>query len=360
MEPAYRKRRELLRRRMVNAGVAGLVVTHAPNVFYLCGFSGSAGILLLESRGATLVTDSRYALQAREEVQGGRVHIARGGLLCAIGERLRLLGRGRVAFEAARLTVSQIGELRRAAGAGIRWMGIEDWVEDVRAVKGPHEIARMRAAARLGSAVFQEVLPLIKPEVREFELAAEIDYRMRRRGASSAAFETIVASGARAALPHARATSKALRKNELVVLDLGAILRGYCCDLTRTVYLGRAPSTLRQWYAAVLEAQVAARHALRPGAAAAEVDAAARRVLRRSGLLAHVVHSIGHGLGLEVHEAPRLAPGQSTRLRVGNVVTLEPGVYAEGIGGIRVEDDVVILARGTEVLTDATREFLEL
>ena len=196
--------------------------------------------------------------------------------------------------------------------------------------------------------------------MRETEVAAEIEYRMRRAGASGPAFETIVASGARAALPHARATVKRLAKNELVVLDLGAILRHYSSDLTRTVYLGRAPSRIRSWYAAVLEAQQAAREAIRPGVTAGEVDAAARGVLRRAGLARYFVHSTGHGLGLEVHEEPRLAHGRSEVLEAGMVVTVEPGIYVQGTGGIRIEDDVLVTGRSSETLTTAPRELLEI
>jgi Xaa-Pro aminopeptidase len=265
-----------------------------------------------------------------------------------------------VGFESARLSVAQKEELRRAGGAGIRWVGIENSVEASRAVKDAAEIAQLREAARIGSQVFAEILPLVRPGVRESELAAEIEYRFRRKGASGAAFETIVASGVRSAQPHARATARRLRKNELVVLDLGAILRHYCCDLTRTVYLGRAPSRIRRWYGAVLEAQAAARAALQPGAIAATVDQAARRILRRFGVERYFSHSTGHGLGLEVHEEPRLAKGQTKLIQAGNVVTLEPGVYVPGIGGIRIEDDVAVWGDGTEVLTTALRDFLEL
>ncbi len=360
MERFYRRRIERVRRRLAGAGADALLVTHLPNILYLCGFSGSAGALLVEPGRVTLFTDGRYILQSREEATGVRVRISRGPLLGAVGQRLRKTGRARVAFEPSRLSVAQRGELGRAAGRKIRWVRLANVVEDLRAVKDAEEIARIGRAARLGSEVFAEILPLVRPGMRELELAAEIEYRMRRRGAGGAAFETIVASGARAALPHARPTEKRLGKNELVVLDLGAILAHYCCDLTRTVYVGRAPARVRRWYEAVRQAQAAAREALRAGVAAGTVDAAARRVLKGFRLEHRFVHSAGHGLGLEVHEEPRLARGQTKLIQAGNVVTLEPGVYVEGVGGIRIEDDVVVLADRTEVLTSASREFLEL
>ena len=360
MERVHRRRIELVCQRLAEAGAEALLVTHLPNVFYLCGFSGSAGALLVEPGRVSLFTDGRYILQSREEAKGARVRISRGPLLGAVGEHLRKRGKARVAFEPARLSVAQMRELERAAGKRVRWLGLANSVEDLRAVKDADEIARMRQAARLGCEVFAEILPMVKPGVREGELAAEIEYRMRCKGASGPAFETIVVSGPRAALPHARPTQKRIGKNELVVLDLGAILGHYCCDLTRTVYLGRAPARVRRWYKAVRKAQAAAREALRAGVAAGAVDAAARRVLKGFRLEHHFVHSTGHGLGLEVHEEPRLARGQRKLVQAGNVVTLEPGVYVAGVGGIRIEDDVAVYPDRTEVLTSAPREFLEL
>lgn len=360
MEPVYLQRMQALREALAKAGADALLVTHLPNVLYLCGFSGSSGVLLVESARATLFTDGRYRVQAREEAAGVRVRIARGSLMAAAGEQLRKGRKARVAFDPTRLTVAEKRRLGDAGGPRVRWVAQEGLVEQFRAVKSPEELQRMRQAARLASEVFGEILGLLKPGVRELEIAAEIEYRMRRKGATGPAFETIVASGPRAALPHARPTDKQLRKNELVVLDLGAILAHYCCDLTRTVYVGRAPARVRRWYEAVCQAQVAAREALRVGVAAGTVDAAARRALKGFRLEHRFVHSTGHGLGLEVHEEPRLARGQTRLVQAGNVVTLEPGVYVEGVGGIRIEDDVVVLADRTEVLTSAPREFLEL
>lgn len=345
---------------MAEAGLDALLVSHLPNIFYLCGFSGSAGSLLLTRDSATLFTDSRYTVQARAEVVGARPRVVRGGLAETLGEALRTRRVRRLGYEGARLSVLQHRLFRRSASSRTSWRPISGWVEALRTRKSVQEVARIRQAARLASQVAREVIPLIKPGVRETEIAAEIDFRMRQGGASRSAFETIVASGRRTALPHARPTGKRLRKNELVLLDLGAILRHYCSDLTRTVYLGRAPARVKAAYRAVLEAQLTAREALRPGFTAAEVDAAARKVLERNGLGRYFVHSTGHGLGLEVHEEPRLAAGQTVRIEEGFVVTIEPGVYWEGLGGIRIEDDVVVTNRGPQTLTDAPRDLIEL
>jgi Xaa-Pro aminopeptidase len=348
------------RRTVSRARADAFLVTHPPNIFYLCGFSGSSGALLVGRGRSVLFTDGRYTTQAREEARGARIVIHRAALLTAVGEHLRESKLRRIAFEPAGVTVAQSDALHRAAGKRVRWMPLPSAVEDLRAIKSDDEVVSMRRAARLVSRAFHEVLPLVKPGVRETELAAEVEYRMRRLGASGASFETIIASGRRSALPHAQPTEKRLRKNELVVLDLGAILGHYCSDLTRTVFLGRAPSRIRNWYRAVGEAQAAAGAALKPGVTAGEVDAAARGVLKRFGLEQYFIHSLGHGLGLEVHEDPRLARAQKRRIVPGNVVTLEPGVYVPEVGGIRIEDDVAVLSRSNEVLTDAPRELLEL
>jgi Xaa-Pro aminopeptidase len=362
MRPPFPQRLARLRALLQASGLDACVTLHRPNILYLCGFSGSSAALLIEPRGARLFTDNRYAIQAADEVHGASVGIVQGSLLVAMGNRLQQAGirLRRVGYEASQLSVQQFKQLRKATGERVRWQPAHSLVEGLRAVKDHGEIGLMKAAAALGSRAFEQVLPLIKPGIREFELAAEIEYRMRRMGAIGPAFETIVAFGERCALPHARPSGRRLRKNELVVLDLGAILQHYCCDLTRTVYVGRAPARIRGWYQAVLEAQSAARHTLRAGVTGSQVDEAARNVLRKHRLGRFFTHSTGHGLGLEVHEDPRLAAGQTQKLQTSNVVTLEPGVYVEGVGGIRIEDDAVVTPGEAQILTTAQRGLLEL
>ncbi len=342
-------------------GADAFLVSHLPNIRYLCGFTGSAVLLLVEQSSATLFTDSRYAFQAHEEVSNARIKIARAGLLLAAGETLRQ-GRGRVraAYNPSHVTVGQLSALKRAAGDRVRWVAGGNAVEKLRAVKDQEELAIMRDAAVLISAVVEEALPGIKPGVTELEVAAELEYAMKRKGASGASFETIVAAGPHSAWAHARPTSNPLRKSQLVVLDQGAILHGYCSDMTRTVFLGPAPANVRRMYRAVLLAQEAAKAAIRPGVSGESVDAAARRVLKRERLVRYFTHSTGHGLGMEVHEMPRLGKGEKTILEEGMVITVEPGVYVEGLGGIRIEDDVVVTAKGCEDLTTAPRDFIEL
>ncbi len=227
-------------------------------------------------------------------------------------------------------------------------------------VKDADELALMSQAALVGCDLFEHMLGFIRPGLREFEVAAELEYQARLRGAEGMSFETIVASGARSALPHGRATAAQLPRKGFLTLDFGIILGGYCSDMTRTVYLGKPRTKERAAYEAVLQAQQAGVEAVRPGASCAEVDEAARAVLRRAGLAEAFSHSTGHGVGLEIHESPRVGAGQKTRLVPGMVVTIEPGVYLAGEFGIRIEDMVAVTAVGGQVLTPAPKALIEL
>ena len=345
---------------MVERRLSGLLVMHPANWYYLSGFSGEAGALLLLRRGPVLVTDGRFTAQAKGETSGIRVVAQKGSLTASVGAWLKTQRRSRIGFDASQLTVAQLRALRAAAGRKVQWIAASGAVEALRARKEPQEIEQMRKAGVLAGEVLAAALKLLKPGVRELEIAAEIEYQMRQRGASGRAFETIVAFGERSAYPHARPTAKRLRKNELVVLDLGAILGHYCSDITRTVFVGRAPARVRRWYRAVQEAQSAAIAAVKAGVRCGDVDAAARQILTGHGLDRYFIHSTGHGLGLEVHEDPRVARGQKQILVPGNVITIEPGVYIPGVGGIRIEDDVAVRADRTEVLTRFPRDLIEI
>jgi Xaa-Pro aminopeptidase len=350
-----------LRLRFSGLGADGILVSHLPNVRYLCGFSGSAGLLLVDSASVTLFTDSRYTFQAREEVWGARVQICRHGLIRAATEALRSRrGRSRIAYSTSTVTVAQKQALDAGSRGRVRWISDRNAVEQLRSVKDAGELSAMREAAELISTVFGRIARKIRPGLSELALAAEIEHEIKRRGGSGTSFETIVASGPRSASAHARPSSKLLGKNELVVLDQGAILRGYCSDMTRTIFVGKASRKVRSLYTAVLEAQEAGKRSIRPGVTAGDVDKAARNTLKRARLERYFTHSLGHGLGLEVHEMPRLGKGEQTVLQEGMVITVEPGVYLEGVGGIRIEDDVVVTASGSVDLTTASRDFLEL
>jgi Xaa-Pro aminopeptidase len=355
-----RSRVDRLRFCFSRLSVDAVLATKFPNIRYLCGFTGSAGILLVEQGKTTLFTDSRYTFQAKEEVFDARVEIVKGGVIRAVGAYLRGKRRRlRLGYSPSNVTVSQKDALS-AVASNVRWIPDQDAIEDLRSIKDASELAVMRGAAEMIGDVFREVIGEIKAGLKESELAARIEYGIKQRGGSGPSFDTIVASGPRSAWAHAQPSSKPLGKNELVVLDQGAILRGYCSDMTRTVYLGRATKRVRSLYNAVLEAQEAAKSAIRPGVTAGAVDKAARGVLTRHGLARYFTHSTGHGLGLEVHEKPRLGDGEKSVLHEGMVVTVEPGVYVESFGGIRIEDDVVVTGKGSIDLTTASRELFEL
>ena len=360
MKTLFHRRRHRLSSNFSDARIDALLVTGPANWYYLTGFTGESGALVVSQNDTTLITDGRFMVQGRAEVSGIRIVQQKGSLFESAGQFLKDSTSRRVGFDPTQVTVGQLQSLRKAAGTRVRWVPAMGKVESLRMHKDAAELAQMRRAAILASGVVQSAIGLLKPGIREIEVGAEIEYQMRKRGASGPAFETIVAFGERAALPHARPTAKRLRKNELVVLDLGVILGHYCSDITRTVYLGRAPKRIRTWYQAVLEAQTAAIAAAKSGAACGDVDRAARQVLAGCNLDHLFVHSTGHGLGLEVHEDPRVARGQKKRLEPGNVITIEPGVYSAVIGGIRIEDDVAVHADRTEVLTRAPRDFIEI
>ncbi len=360
MKTPFQHRRGLLKARLRDAKIDALLVNSAANWYYLAGFTGESGALVVSRKATSLITDGRFTVQARAETSGVRLVPQKGSLFESVGLFLKSSPFKRMGFDPSQVTVQQLETLRKGAGGRVRWVPAVGMAETLRMRKDSAELAQMRRAAMLADEVVQQAIGLLKPGIREFEVGAEIEYQMRRKGASGPAFETIVAFGERAALPHARPTAKRLRKNELVVLDLGVILGHYCSDITRTVYVGRAPKRIRMWYQAVLEAQRAAIAAAKCGATCGDVDGAARQVLTRYHLDHLFVHSTGHGLGLEVHEDPRVARGQKKRLEPGNVITIEPGVYSAGIGGIRIEDDVAVHADRTEVLTRAPRDLIEI
>jgi len=332
-----------------------LMVSNPINIFYLTGFHGTAGIALFERLEAVIWVDPRYTLQAQGQARGVEVIEARTGLFKAVGRWLKKRRARLAGYEDSHLSCAQFRILKRESPRTMRWQGAGGIIEELRMVKDSYEIDQIRRAGHLTSEVLTGIIPAIRPGVRESDLATELEYRMRRKGADGAAFETIVASGVRGALPHARASGKQLAAGELVILDLGAILAGYAADMTRTLYLGKPGLRVRNLYKAVVDAQQEAVGAARLGARAGDVDGAARRCLQRRGLADHFTHSTGHGVGLEVHERPRLGRKEKTRLRAGFVVTAEPGIYLEGWGGVRVEDTVLVSAQGPEILTPAAK-----
>jgi Xaa-Pro aminopeptidase len=354
-----------LRRRITRAGLQGLLVTHLPDVRYLSGFTGSSAALAVTRRGARLFTDGRYTAQAAEEVSAARVQIASSAPpINAVEWLAAQQGVTFTGFDPARTSVSDLARLRAALPSHLRRTFLAPLaaplVEQLRWIKDVDELALMKEAAQDGCELFEHILRFLRPGVAEFEIAAELEYKARKLGAEAMSFETIVASGVRSSLPHGKATSTLLPRRGFVTLDFGIIRQGYCSDMTRTVHLGKLTTRERETYGAVLEAQESAVAAVSGGARCGEVDEAARGVLRKAGLADAFSHSTGHGVGLEIHESPRIGAGQATRLAPGMVITIEPGVYLPGEFGVRIEDMVAVTRSGGQVLTHAPKALIEL
>jgi Xaa-Pro aminopeptidase len=339
-----------------------LLVTHPSNVRYLCGFTGSAGAIVISESKSVFFTDGRYKEQARLEVQNARVVVAGKTPLAAAAEwfaaNAKKTASRTVGVEAEHLSVAERSRLAKALPSGLRLRAAPLLVEQARMIKDGEEIERLRAAVLLGASLFDVILKTIRPGVKETEVAAELEYAARRAGADGMSFDTIIASGPRSALPHGRASEAAIPANGFVVCDFGVILAGYCSDMTRTVHVGQISSEKRRVYEAVRDAGQAAVETVRAGVSVGEVDRSARKVLENKGLGKYFTHSTGHGVGLEIHEAPRLAAGQKEVLRPGMVITVEPGVYIPGAGGVRIEDMIVVTDTGCQILTPTDKKLI--
>jgi len=339
--------------------VEGLLVSSSASIRYLTGYTGSNGLLLVTASESHFFTDPRYATDAQKNIDC-KVHICTKGLFeeaSAVVKRKQLK---RLGFEPSWMQVDAFERLKAKLGAGVKLAPVSGVVEGLRAVKSPSEIARIRAAVKANSEAYSKTMQRVRVGVREMDIAAELDFQMRMLGAEKAAFETIVASGVRTALPHAHPTSKKVEANELLLIDMGSMVDGYCSDMTRMSFLGVPSKRASTLYKAVLEAQLAGIKAVKAGVSAGRVDAAAREVLKRHELEKAFVHSTGHGLGLEIHEGPRVAKNDKTTLRAGMVITIEPGAYIEGFGGVRIEDTVLVTETGCEVLTPTPKELVQI
>jgi Xaa-Pro aminopeptidase len=339
-----------------------MLVTHLPNVRYLCGFTGTAGVLLVPANGRRPIffTDGRYTQQAAEEVQGARAVITRKGSLTEACQRAWRAGIKVLAFESEYLSYAAFRQLCELSRGKSRLKPLSGAVELLRLTKDADEIAQLRAAVLLGASLFSTALAAIRPGVAEADVAGELELQARRAGAEKMSFDSIVAAGPRSALPHGRASTQPIPDNGFIILDWGVILAGYCSDATRTMHVGTASQAHRRMYQAVYEAQLASINAVRPGVEAGQVDRAGREVLKKAGYGAYFTHSTGHGVGIEIHEAPRLARGQTQRLAPGMIVTIEPGIYVPGDGGVRIEDMVLVTEAGCEVLTPTPKDLITL
>ena len=355
MSDEFARRRRLIGAGLENREIDAMLLASPANVRYLTGFTGSNGAVLALPGESIFFTDPRYAIQSGREVSC-RTQVCKGPILPAVAamaasRRIRRLG-----FERAHLSYDGFDLLRAGLPMNTALEPLAGWLEAHRMLKSEAEIALIRRSVETNSKAFERAARRLRPGMCERDLAAEIDYQMRRLGAEKPSFETIVAGGERSALPHAQPTARKLAGDELLLIDMGACQDGYMSDMTRVLFLGKPSRRVRTMYNAVLKAQLAAIDAVRPGVTAAHVDRAARRVLETEGLGKEFVHSTGHGLGLEIHEGPRLGRRDKTKLETGMAITIEPGAYVRDFGGIRIEDTVLVTKNGCEVLTPTSKE----
>ena len=336
-----------------------LLVSSPANVRYLTGFAGSNGLVLLTRSETHFFTDPRYATTARQSISA-KVHIVKGPMIPGVAAIIKRKRLKKIGFESGWTQYDAFLRLKESLPLAASPVPVGRIIEERRMLKSASEIDSIRRSVNINSEALARVLKRVRPGVRELDVAAELEFQMKMLGAELPAFDTIVAAGPHSALPHAHPTEHRIGANELLLIDMGARLEGYCSDMTRVVHLGRPPKRIRDLYQAVLDAQLAGIAAVRAGATAGEVDAATRNVLKKKKLDKAFVHSTGHGLGLEIHEGPRLGKNEGTRLQAGMTITIEPGVYIEGLAGIRIEDTVLVTNNGCEVLTPSTKEFITL
>lgn len=336
--------------------IDGFLITSAHNRRYMTGFTGTAGVVLISKDRALMITDFRYVEQAKEQAKDYEIVQHRGPLVEEIGTQLQKLGIERLGFEQDHITYSTYRTYEQKFQSALVPLSL--LIEEMRMTKDQKEIATIRKAVEIADQAFRHIVQVIRPGMKEIEVANELEFFMRKSGATSSSFDIIVASGWRSALPHGVASEKTIENGELVTLDFGALYDGYCSDLTRTVAVGEVSSELRKIYDIVLEAQETALEKIRPGITGKEADDIARKVIAEHGYGEAFGHSLGHGIGLEVHEGPGLSQQSPVVLQPGMVVTVEPGIYVPGLGGVRIEDDVLLTEDGCHILTKADKKFM--
>jgi Xaa-Pro aminopeptidase len=351
---------ERLRDEMSAAKTEAVLINSATNLFWLTGFTGSFAYVLLTDSDAVFITDSRYTVQAKEQV--GSMEIVsfsspKSGMQ-VLKECMDEMGITKVAFESPYVTVSQFSQFQEKV-TGIEWVPMGELLENLRMIKTPEEVQKIRDACALTDKAFDHIRRLVQVGVSEFEIQLELEFYFRRNGATCA-FDPIIVSGENSARPHGKATEKPLASGDLVTFDFGAKLGGYCADMTRTVVVGTASERTKDIYFTVLKAQMACLEMMKPGVVAEDVDAKAREIFNEKGWGSHFGHGLGHGLGILVHDTGRLGTGSKTVLAPGQIWTIEPGLYFEGFGGCRIEDDVLVTDTGIEIFNHSTKELLEL
>ncbi|MBD3402664.1 M24 family metallopeptidase [candidate division GN15 bacterium] len=350
-----------LRQRIKKENLDGMVITHGDHVRYLTGYTGTNGLLVVTMKEALFFTDFRYTDQAKKQVKGAKCLIAdKGDLIANLQNYPKLNGMNwRYGFAPDYFTV---GEFNHLAGVLDNAIMVEagDVLRDLGWVKEKNEIQSIEKAVEISDEALARVLGLVKPGIRESELAAELEYQMIMLGSEKRAFETIVASGYRSAMPHGVASQKKLKKDEFVTFDFGATVDGYVSDITRTVVVGKATKRQKRVYDIVLRSQLAGIKKVKAGVMGREVDETCRKIIRKAGYGKNFGHGTGHGIGFYIHTGPRVSPISEDKLQANNVITIEPGIYISGWGGVRIEDDVVVTRKGGRVLNKAEKKLLEL
>ncbi|MBN6186030.1 aminopeptidase P family protein [Aneurinibacillus sp. BA2021] len=348
---------QAIRARMQEEKLDGLLITNGYNRRYVSGFTGSSGCCLVTEHAAELITDFRYIEQANRQAPGFAIIRHQTDMLETVVERAGTHSIKRLGFEKNHMTYALYQHLAELS-SGIELVPVAGLVEALRLVKTAEEVQIIKEAAAIADKAFAHILAYIKPGMTELAVANELDFYMRSLGAAGTSFDTIVASGVRSALPHGVASDKVIESGEMVTLDFGAYYKGYCSDITRTIAVGEPGEKMRQIYEIVLRAQLNGVAHIRAGLTGKEADALTRDIITEAGYGPNYGHSTGHGIGLEVHEGPTLSVRGEQALVPGMVVTIEPGIYLEGIGGVRIEDDVLLTADGCEVLTSSPKELL--
>lgn len=347
-----------LRQTLEEKKLDGILVSSPINRRYITGFTGTAGTAIISRTDARFITDFRYTKQANEQINDFKVIEHQGGLIEEIKNQLKEMNITHLGFEKEHVTYHQYEQFRDSFDVTL--VPVSGMLEALRLIKTDDELAIMKQAAKIADDAFEHIQSFIKPGVREIDISNELEFFMRKQGATASSFDTIVASGERSALPHGVASNKKIQTGELVTLDYGALYRGYCSDITRTVAVGEINERLHSIYHIVLEAQLRGVTAIKPGITGKEADAVTRGYITEQGYGKYFGHSTGHGLGMEVHEAPSLSLRSDKLLEPGMVVTVEPGIYIPEVGGCRIEDDVVITKTGNERLTQAPKELIHL
>lgn len=349
-----------LRQQLRDRELPAILLTEMVNIGYVTGFTGSNAVVIVTPDNTRFITDSRYSVQAAEQCPGFtlRTSSSSAGMLDSLVEQVNELALTRLAFEADHVAVSRHAKWKEKLPE-VEWLAASDLVETMRMLKDADELERIRTAVGIVDRTFAHVLPFLRPGVAERDIAIEIEHFMKKAGAEKEAFDTIVASGARSAMPHGRASAKRLEPGDFVTMDFGARWDGYHSDITRTVVIGQASDRHREIYGIVREAQEAGLRAVRAGVTGVDADAAARQIIAAAGYGDNFGHGLGHGLGRDIHDGGSLSPRSDITLAAGMVMTVEPGIYIDGWGGVRIEDDVVVTETGCEVLTRSTKELLE-